>query len=122
MSRETLYGWGRTAPSMAETVRPRSEEEIGDLLSSSEHVIARGLGRSYGDAAQLGGGVVLRNDDLGGVSSISPTGEVTCGAGISLHELLQLSIPQGWFIPVTPGTRQVSIGGAVAGVTGMNHP
>ncbi len=122
MSRETLYGWGRTAPSMAETVRPRSEEEIGELLSSSEHVIARGLGRSYGDAAQLGGGVVLRNDDLGGVSSISPTGEVKCGAGISLHELLQLSIPQGWFIPVTPGTRQVSIGGAVAAdVHGKNH-
>lgn len=122
MSRRTLYGWGRTAPSMADVVTASSEEQVAALFSSSAHVLARGLGRSYGDAAQLGGGTVLDNHELGGISAITPTGEVTAGAGVSIDELLQLSIPKGWFVPVTPGTRQVSLGGAFsADVHGKNH-
>jgi decaprenylphospho-beta-D-ribofuranose 2-oxidase len=122
MTRATLYGWGRTTPSIAEVLAPASEVEVAAELARSRGVIARGLGRSYGDAAQLSGGVVLSNLDLGGVSAISPQGVVTVGAGISIDELLAFAIPQGWFVPVTPGTRQVTLGGAIAAdVHGKNH-
>ncbi len=120
MSRVALSGWGRTATSLATLISPRNEDEVAAALAGE--VIARGLGRSYGDAAQLAGGVVLDNRELGGVSAISPDGLVTVGAGVSLDTLLALSIPQGWFVPVTPCTRQVSIGGMIgADVHGKNH-
>jgi decaprenylphospho-beta-D-ribofuranose 2-oxidase len=91
-------------------------------FSSGERVIARGLGRSYGDAAQLSGGVVMSNRQLSGIGVIDPDGTVTVGAGVSVDELLAVSIPQGWFVPVTPGTRQVTMGGAIAAdVHGKNH-
>ena len=122
MSRTTLYGWGRTTPCVATVLSPANEAAVASELASNRGVISRGLGRSYGDAAQLSGGVVLSNLELGGVSPISPAGVVTVGAGISIDELLALSIPQGWFVPVTPGTRQVTLGGAVAAdVHGKNH-
>ena len=122
MSRTTLYGWGRTTPSVATVVSPSSESDIVELFASSQQLIARGLGRSYGDAAQLSGGVVLNNIELGGIGAIHDNGVVDVGAGISIDQLLAISIPQGWFVPVTPGTRQVSIGGAIASdVHGKNH-
>jgi decaprenylphospho-beta-D-ribofuranose 2-oxidase len=122
MSRTTLYGWGRTTPSIATVLTPGSEADVASELASSTEIIARGLGRSYGDAAQLSGGTVINNRGLGGISAIDANGVVTVGAGVSFDELLTLSIPQGWFVPVTPGTRQVTIGGAVAAdVHGKNH-
>ena len=122
MKREQLYGWGHTSPSVAEVSEPGSEREVSDALITNGSVLARGLGRSYGDAAQLAGGHVLVNRLLTEISPISPEGVITLGAGVSIDELLQLSIPQGWFIPVTPGTRQVTIGGALAAdVHGKNH-
>ena len=122
MTRERLYGWGRTAPSISEVQRPTSEDMVAQELAHATSVIARGLGRSYGDAAQLSGGLVLTNRSLGGIGSIAPDGVVTVGAGVSIDELLAITIPLGWFMPVTPGTRQVTIGGAVAAdVHGKNH-
>jgi decaprenylphospho-beta-D-ribofuranose 2-oxidase len=122
MSRTTLYGWGRTTPSIAEVLSPANEQDVATQLAAFPEVIARGLGRSYGDPAQLSGGVVLSNRELGGIGAIAADGVVTVGAGVSIDELLALSIPQGWFVPVTPGTRQVTVGGAVAAdVHGKNH-
>ncbi len=122
MTRATLYGWGRTTASIADVVAPTSDLEVATLLATSNEVIARGLGRSYGDPAQLSGGVVLDNRELGGIGEIDEDGVVAVGAGVSIDDLLTLSIPQGWFVPVTPGTRQVSIGGAIAAdVHGKNH-
>jgi decaprenylphospho-beta-D-ribofuranose 2-oxidase len=122
MSRTTLYGWGRTTPSLATVVSPASEAEVASELASSPELIVRGLGRSYGDAAQLSGGVVLNNRGLDGIGAIDADGVVCVGAGTSIDELLTRSIPQGWFVAVTPGTRQVTIGGAVAAdVHGKNH-
>ncbi len=122
MTRERLSGWGRTTPTIAEVQSPATEDAVAQELSLATGAIARGLGRSYGDAAQLSGGVVLNNRSLGGIGAIAPDGVVSVGAGVSIEELLNVTIPLGWFIPVTPGTRQVTIGGAVAAdVHGKNH-
>jgi decaprenylphospho-beta-D-ribofuranose 2-oxidase len=107
---------------MCEVLTPTSEAVVAQDLAEATRVIARGLGRSYGDAAQLSGGVVLNNRSLGGIGAIAGDGVLTVGAGVSIDELLTVTIPLGWFIPVTPGTRQVTIGGAIAAdVHGKNH-
>lgn len=122
MTKHVLHGWGRTAPSVADVVSPTSEADVITHLATSAHVIARGLGRSYGDAAQLGGGLVLDNRSLRGISPVDADGLVTVGAGVSIDELLSVTMPLGWFVPVTPGTRQVTMGGAVAAdVHGKGH-
>ena len=122
MTRTTLHGWGRTAPSVANVLTPCSDDEVRVQFETAPALIARGLGRSYGDAAQLAGGVVLDNHGLAGIGEIDEHGVVTLGSGVSIDALLTESIPKGWFVPVTPGTRQVSIGGAIAAdVHGKNH-
>ena len=122
MTRTALSGWGRTSTSYADVISPNSESDIALALATSSEVIARGLGRSYGDAALLSGGVVLSNRELSGIGPIDAAGVVTVGAGVSIDELLTQCVPRGWFVPVSPGTRQVTIGGAVAAdVHGKNH-
>ena len=122
MTRERLQGWGRTAAGYSDVQSPATESLVADEISSASGVIARGLGRSYGDAAQLSGGTVISNRSLGGIGTVAANGVMSVGAGVSIDELLAATIPLGWFIPVTPGTRQVTIGGAVAAdVHGKNH-
>jgi len=121
VTRERLYGWGRTSPSVAEVLAP-SAGEVENELHRAPRLLARGLGRSYGDAAQLAGGTVLRSSEMATMSPISPDGRVTVEAGVTIDDLIRVGVPQGWFVPVTPGTRQVSVGGAIAAdVHGKNH-
>ncbi len=120
----TLTGWGRTSPSGSSVVTVLSPTDIQETITNatSRGVLARGMGRSYGDAAQASGGTLL---DLSAVTSVEldrTKGLVTVGAGVSLDHLLRLIVPAGFFVPVTPGTRMVSMGGAIAAdVHGKSH-
>jgi decaprenylphospho-beta-D-ribofuranose 2-oxidase len=120
-----LTGWGRTAPSAARVLVPTSVADVASIVRSvpARGLLARGLGRSYGDAAQNAGGVVLDMCRLNSISAIDPvSGSVTCGAGASLDALLRAVVPRGWFPPVMPGTRNVTLAGSVAAdVHGKNH-
>src|SRR5215469_4251751 len=123
----TLTGWGRIAPSTAELAAPASDAEAVGLLrrprSADGAVIPRGLGRSYNNAAQSAGGLVLSTARLNRIISLdTATGVAVCEAGVSLEQLMVAGLPAGWFVPVSPGTRQVTIGGAIAAdVHGKNH-
>ncbi len=121
----SLTGWGRTAPSRCFVRAVSSREDAVEALRSApgRGVLPRGLGRSYGDLAQNGGGLVLDMTGLDAVVRFDPsTGTAVAEAGCPLSRLLDVAVPGGWFLPVTPGTRHVTVGGAIAcDVHGKNH-
>jgi decaprenylphospho-beta-D-ribofuranose 2-oxidase len=89
----------------------------------NKNAIPRGLGRSYNNAAQSAGGIVISTSRLNNIVSLdAATGVVVAEAGVSLEQLMVAGLPHGWFVPVSPGTRQVTVGGAIAAdVHGKNH-
>ena len=114
---ELLFGWGRTAPTRATVHRPRALEDVVAQMTAAGNrgVVARGLGRSYGDAAQNAGGDVVLCTDLDRVVDIDlDKGTVTAEAGVSLDTLLRVLLPLGWTVMAVPGTSYVTVGGAIA--------
>ncbi|MEM1042645.1 MAG: FAD-binding oxidoreductase [Bacteroidota bacterium] len=119
---KSYASWGRTPTSTPERVVHLMPD--GEALPEVEgSVLAYGQGRSYGDACLNIGGTLLDTDALDRVLAFdAETGIVRCEAGITLAKLLAFSVPQGWFLPVTPGTKYVTVGGAIANdVHGKNH-
>ncbi|WP_375429693.1 FAD-binding protein [uncultured Friedmanniella sp.] len=123
-----LHGWGRTASSMSRLASIDSLADAVSALRTSEGgrgVTPRGLGRSYGDAAQNAGGTTLDLTKLNKILSVDAASEpatVTVQAGVSMDALMRTLLPFGLWVPVLPGTRQVTIGGAIAAdVHGKNH-
>ena len=124
-ARLALSGWGRFGVEEGPAYRPESWRAVADaVLSAPERtVLARGLGRSYGDSALNGAGALLLTERLDRLLAFDPERlTVTCEAGTSLARLLAFLVPRGYFLPVVPGTRLVTVGGALAAdVHGKNH-
>ena len=116
-----LSGWGRYPRARCRVARPESVSAID--FTRERRVIARGLGRSYGDAATSADGLVLLTERLNRRHSFDEeTGILSAEAGTTLEEVLTAFVPRGWFPPVTPGTKFVTLGGCVASdVHGKNH-
>lgn len=115
-----LSGWGRYPRRTCELERP---ERYADLRCDARTLIARGQGRSYGDAALNQNGRVLLTERVNRMLSLDvDNGILRAEAGVTLADILDVIVPKGWFLPVTPGTRFVSLGGCVAAdVHGKNH-
>lgn len=121
---QDISGWGRFPKVKGTLVRPRDLGDLRDTLArfGPGPMIARGNGRSYGDsAAQSRGTIDMR--DLAHMLEFDPnTGVLTAEAGVMLGDIIAAFLPRGWFLPVTPGTKFVTLGGAIAAdVHGKNH-
>lgn len=134
-SEATLHGWGRTAPTRAQVLSTEDLDTIvaavkqvaDDNADKPDHlkrgVIARGMGRSYGDPAQNAGGLVIDMQRFNKIHSIDPDNAlVVVDGGVTLDQLMKAALPYGLWVPVLPGTRQVTIGGAIGpDIHGKNH-
>ena len=121
---ELISGWGRTNSIKSNILLPHNDEQVSAIIKSSNYssIIPRGLGRSYGDAAQCCVGKVLDLRNFNKISLNKDSASVTVGAGVSLEELLKYIVNKGFFLPVSPGTKYVAIGGAISSdVHGKNH-
>ena len=119
---QRISGWGRRDFVHSKLVNLKSSLEIINFIKESNpsSLLARGLGRSYGDAAQLKEDFVLSVDFSKGISLSG--NQLTVGGGVTIRNLLEIIVPLGYFLPVSPGSAQVTIGGAIAAdVHGKNH-
>jgi len=121
---QAYQSWGRYPRVQHTRVLPVSwRSEPPALANLTESVLPFACGRSYGDSCLNDGGALLDVAGLGRFIAFDESQALLrCEAGITLAEILALVVPRGWFVPVLPGTRWVSIGGAIANdIHGKNH-
>ena len=116
-----ISNWGNYPSIDGELYKISEASQARSLIEDCESVIARGLGRCYGDSALAHAMLSMPSYNL--ITAFDEnTGRITCQAGVSLEELLDIFVPRGWFPPVTPGTKHITVGGAIAAdVHGKNH-
>ncbi|MBN6187009.1 FAD-binding oxidoreductase [Aneurinibacillus sp. BA2021] len=121
----TLAGWGNYPKEEAFLFRPDRGRDIEEILRSGQqsNYIAFGMGRSYGDTPlNKQGGVLLTTQLNRFLSFDEATGILECEAGVTFEDIIHTFLPRGYFLPVTPGTKYVTLGGAIANdVHGKNH-
>ena len=117
-----LSGWGGYPVAESRLETPGTTSEVVACIRSGKPLIARGNGRAYGDAA-IGASITMSMLKLNNIISFDEnTGELVCEAGVLLRDVLDAFVPLGWFPPVTPGTKFVTLGGMIAcDVHGRNH-
>ncbi|MEZ4820425.1 MAG: FAD-binding oxidoreductase [Bdellovibrionota bacterium] len=115
-----ISGWGRCGFSSAMVHKPTQTSDLQNAMVARP-TITRGLGRSYGDSALQDH--VLSLESFQGVSAIDPINQtVVVDGGVTLDRLLRVIVPQGYFVPVVPGTKFITMGGAIASdIHGKNH-
>ncbi len=116
--------WGNYPPAAEQrVVIVSSREQTDGLFAGDGFVLPYGLGRSYGDSCLNDGGTLLDTSSMRRFISFDElTGTLRCEAGVTLGDILELGIPRGWFLPTSPGTKYVTVGGAIANdVHGKNH-
>ena len=120
--REAVTAWNRWPVFRDQTVI-RLHDRAAALPRPHSPCIAHGNGRSYSDVCLNDGGVLLDTRGLDRFIDFDPdSGVICCEAGVLLADIVRLAVPRGWFLPVTPGTLQVTVGGAIANdVHGKNH-
>lgn len=117
-----LDGWGRFPTHEGRTVAVAAPRELGPLLRDGAGLVARGNGRAYGDAA-MGEALTVLGRGLNRMTAFDPvSGNLTVEAGVLLSEILDVFVPRGFFPPVVPGTKLVTVGGMIASdIHGKNH-
>src|SRR3990167_7395121 len=118
---EKISSWGNYPQIEAEIFYPRNLVALQDYLNKPHTTIVRGQGRSYGDSALAAN--IISTKKLNYFLAFDPiTGVLHCEAGVVLTTILEVFIPRGFFIPVSPGTKFVTFGGMIASdVHGKNH-
>lgn len=120
-----VAGWGNHPVETCHVYRPERSDELAEIVARAPEpsLIARGLGRSYGDPAMNAGSGVIDTGRLDRMLAFdAETGILHCETAVSLAEILEAMVPRGFFFPVTPGTKYVTLGGAIAAdVHGKNH-
>lgn len=118
---QKISNWGNYPVVDADVVRFDSLDELRQKTADCESIIPRGNGRCYGDSAL--GKTIVSTLHYNKLKSFDPeTGEVACQAGVLLADLLDVFVPRGWFLPITPGTKLITVGGAIASnVHGKSH-
>ena len=121
MSLKQVSGWGRFPRLAAHVEHARFHGDLVRRSQEGEPLLARGSGRSYGDACLFENLVsTLRLNHL--LEFDESTGLLRVEAGATLEKIIRFAIPRGWFVPVTPGTKFPTIGGCIAAdVHGKNH-
>ena len=118
-----VQSWGRVGAPGHHLVTPNTIAQARAAIAGSGDWLAHGMGRSYGDVALSAGGTLISTRALDRfVAFDRDSGILEAEAGVTLEEVIRIALPHGWFLPTTPGTKYVSLGGAVANdVHGKNH-